>query len=234
MGETLFLLADLLMIVAGYTAGWKFLRRYGNYLLGVEWLIVATSGLNFLIWALLGSNEHSAQYNVAFFFDAFSRSIGITLLLVVGLMRVTHRYKPGIAVDVALFALAIGAGLYLSQEKFRNHDLHVGPATFYLVANLLTLVFLGYFAWRLWTIGARRVVIATALVSLAATSVAVFYDFFPWSFDDESRSLFYAYALAVWGFQLWIYYLGYRALDDHNAAIDHTAIANDRTAQTVR
>ncbi|MDR2280410.1 MAG: transporter [Gordonia sp. (in: high G+C Gram-positive bacteria)] len=225
MGEILFLLADLLMIVAGYMAGWKLLRRYSNYLLGVEWLIVATSGLNFLVWALLGSDEHSAQYSVAFFFDAFSRSIGITLLLVVGLMRVTHRYKPGIAVDIALFALATGVGLFLAQEKYRNHDLHVGPATFYVVANLLTLVFLGYFTWRLWTIGAHRVAAATAIVSLAGTSVALFYDFFPWSFDDESRTLFYAYALAVWGLQLWIYYVAYRTLDEDNKASDNAGRA---------
>ncbi len=117
-----FLVADLVMIVCGYWAGWRFLKHHRNYLLGIEWCIVATSGTNFLVWALRFADdpeggEASGQYAFAFFLDAFSRSIGITLLLVVGLMAVTHRYKASLAVELGIFALAIGSGLFLAQRS---------------------------------------------------------------------------------------------------------------------
>lgn len=228
-----FLVADLVMIVCGYWAGWRFLKHHRNYLLGIEWFIVATSGTNFLIWALRFSDDPeggnaSGQYAFAFFLDAFSRSIGITLLLVVGLMAVTHRYKASLAVEIGIFALAIGSGLFLAQPKYRAHVddngefvLHQGPATFYLVVNLLTLAFLLYFVKRLWDIGATKVAVATLAVSLAATAVALTYDFFPLpdSVDPlEDRALFYTFALTVWGLQMLIYLFAYRALDDHNKA----------------
>jgi hypothetical protein len=212
MKELLFMLADLLMIGAGFYAGWRFISRYGNYLLGLEWMIVATSGVNFLVWALRGGDRTGIQYDVAFFFDAFSRSIGITLILVVGLMRVTHRYKPAVGADIGLFALAIGCGLYLQQ--FRDHALHVGPASFYLIGNLLTSAFLAYFVMRLWRIGAKRVAAWTALATVAATGIALTYDFFPVPEADPNRTGFYIAALATWGLQLFVYYLGYRALDE--------------------
>ena len=182
MKEILFLLADLWMIFAGFFYGWKFIRRYDNYLLGLEWIVVAASGVNFLVWSLLGSAEDSFQYPLAYFLDAFSRSVGITLILVLGLMRVTHRYKPSVAVDVGVFALATAAGLYLQQFR---HGFYAGPATFYLVVNVLTTVFLAYFTWRLWRIAARGTAIGTALVSAAGTAIAVTYDFFPIPGDDS-------------------------------------------------
>jgi hypothetical protein len=230
-----FLIGDVVMIAGGYWAGWKFIKQYRNYLLGIEWFIIATSGVNFLIWALRfpedkEAGEASLQYSVAFFLDAFSRSVGITLLLVVGFLAVTHRYKSSIAVDVAIFALGIGAALYLGQEKFQDHVddsghhiLHTGPAAIYLVVNLLTLVFLLYLTKRLWDIGATRVAVATLLVSLAGTFIALTYDFFPFpaSVDPlEDRALFYALALTVWGLQLFTYYFSYRALHEHNERTD--------------
>ena len=215
MKELLFLLADLWMIVVGFRYGWRFIRQYGNYLLGLEWMVVATSGSNFLLWSLIGGDEGSVLYDVAYFFDAFSRSVGITLILVLGLMRVTHRYKPSITVDVGAFAIAIAAGLYLQQ--FRGHELHVGPATFYVVVNVLTTAFLAYFAWRLWKIEARGLAAATALVSAAGTAIVLMYDFFPFA-DDEVRTVFYILALSTWGFQLFVYFRAYRALHDHNVA----------------
>ena len=240
-----FLLADLVMIVCGYWAGWRFIKHHRNYLLGIEWLIVATSGTNFMIWALRFTDdpeggEASGQYALAFFLDAFSRSIGITLLLVVGLMAVTHRYKASLAVEIGIFALAIACGLFLAQPKYRAHVdangdflLHPGPATFYVVVNLMTLVFLLYFAKRLRQIGATRLATATVAVSLAATVVALMYDFFPLpaSVDPlEDRALFYTFALTVWGLQMLTYLFAYRALADHNAAAGLEPSREDRKA----
>jgi hypothetical protein len=240
-----FLVADLVMIVCGYWAGWQFIKRYRNYLLGIEWFIVATSGTNFLVWALRfaddpAGGEASGQYAFAFFLDAFSRSVGITLLLVVGLMAVTHRYKASLAVEIGIFALAIGSGLYLAQPKYRAHVddhgeflLHQGPATFYVVVNLLTLAFLLYVVKRLWAIGATRLAVATMAVSLAATVIALTYDFFPLpdSVDPlEDRALFYTFALTVWGLQMLTYLFAYRALHDHNVATGAASASEKRRA----
>ncbi|MZE68556.1 transporter [Streptomyces sp. SID5789] len=232
MRETLFLLADLWMIFAGYFYGWKFIRRYGNYLLGLEWMVVATSGTNFLLWSLLGAKSDSVLYDVAYFFDAFSRSIGITLILIMGLMKVTHRYKPSLGVDVAVFGVATVAGLFLRQ--FHGADLHTGGiafwiAVFYVVANLLTAVFLGYFAKRLWKAGEERLAIWTGLVTAAGTTIALIYDFFPLPFDDADRTIFYTAALATWGTQGFVYFRAYRALHDHNAALDANPVRTTGT-----
>ncbi|WP_229052496.1 hypothetical protein [Aeromicrobium sp. Leaf350] len=228
MKDLLFLAADAWMIYAGFTYGWKLIRHYGNYLLGLEFMVVATSGSNFLLWALLGSHEDSFLYSIAYFFDAFSRSVGITLILVLGLLRVTHRYKPALGVDIGAFALAIAAGLYLQQ--FRSPDFYAGPATFYVVVNLLTAVFLAYFAWRVWGAGSRGWAVATAVASLAATAVAVIYDFFPIPGDDEHHTTFYILALSTWGFQMFVYFYAYRALHAHNVATGLEAEANNHGA----
>ncbi len=86
----------------------------------------------------------------------------------------------------------------------------------------MTLAFLLYFVKRLWDIGATRVAVATLAVSLAATAIALTYDFFPLpdSVDPlEDRALFYTFALTVWGgLQMLTYLFAYRALDDHNKA----------------
>jgi hypothetical protein len=227
MKELLFMLADLWMIFAGFFFGWKFIRRYGNYLLGLEWIIVATSGSNFLVWSLLGGDPGSFLYDIAYFFDAFSRSVGITLILVMGLMRVTHRYKPTLTADIGAFALAIAAGLYLQQ--FRGHELHVGPATFYVIVNALTTLFLAYFVRRLWMIRAKGQAIGAALATAAATAIAVTYDFFPIPGDDEYRTTFYILALTTWGFQLFVYFVAYRALHNHNVATGAEPAGNEQS-----
>jgi hypothetical protein len=228
MKDLLFMLADLWIIFAGFYCGWKFIRRYNNYLLGLEWMVVATSGSNFLLWALLGGDEGSFLYSIAYFFDAFSRSVGITLILVLGLMRVTHRYKPTVTVDVGVFALAVVAGLYFQQ--FRGHELHAGPATFYVTVNVLTTIFLAYFVWRLWKIGAKKLAIWAGVATAAGTAIAITYDFFPIPGDDEHRTLFYIAALATWGTQLFVYFFAYRALHDHNVAIGVEPVRREGSA----
>ncbi|WP_373291723.1 transporter [Nocardia rhizosphaerihabitans] len=201
------------MTFAGFTYGFKFIRRYKNYLLGLEWIVIGTSGLNVLVWILLGNDKHSIQVPLVYFFDAFSRSFGLTLILVLGLMQVTHRYKPPVAVEIGAFALAIGAGVYLQQ--FRFPEFYMGPATFYLITNALTTVFLIYFSWRLWQIGAKGLAIGAGLTTAAGTAVALMDDFFRFPGDDELRTKFYIFALAVWGFQLYAYYISYQKLHAH-------------------
>jgi hypothetical protein len=234
MKAALFLLADVFMIVVAFRFGLRFIRQYGNYLLGLEWMVVGTSGTNFLLWALLGGNEDSVLYDVAYFFDAFSRSVGITLILVLGLMAVTHRYKPSVPFDVAVFGLAVVGGLLL--RGFYGKELEPGStafwvATFYVAVNLLAACFLAYFAKRLWDVGERRLSLWTAAVTAMACFIAITYDFFPLSFDDADRTIFYTAALTTWGAQGQVYFLGYRALHDHDtAAVTATALPQRASA----
>ena len=216
MKELLFLVADLFMIFAGFRYGWRFIREHHNYLLGLEWFCVATSGTNFLVWTLLGGPLHGPLYEIAFFFDAFSRGVGITLIAVLGLMRVTHRYVASLPVEIGSFALAVVVGVYLGQFKDEHH-LYVGPATFYVVVNALATVFFVYFSWRLWKIRATSAAAFTGVATLAAVVVAWTYNFFPFP-DVEYRTGFYIFALTVWGLQELAYFRGYKALHDHNVA----------------
>lgn len=221
MRDLLFLLADLWLMATCWTFGFKMLRTYGNHLLTLEWFVVAVSSTNFLIWSLLGGDDRSPLYHLAYALDAFSRSFGITLILVIGLMAVTHGYKPPLWVEVGATALAITGAVALGRlhsDRLVHDTLHLSLATFYVVTNLLTAVFLAYFAWRLWRIGARPLALATAAVTAAASFVAITYDFFPFSFDDENRTIFYTLALTTWGAQAVVYFYAYRALHDHNAA----------------
>ena len=217
----LFVLADLLMIFGGFTYGWKFIRNYRNYLLGLEWIIVATSGVNFLLYAVLRLSQDSPSFHVAIFFDAFSRSVGITLILVLGLLAVTHGYKPSRAVDIGIFALAGAVGLGLTFYALQTaspvtHHIGLAGAVFLVVVNILTSVFLIYFATRLWRIGERRHAVLVAVATAMGTVIAATYDFYEVPGDDQSRTIFYTAALATWAVQLIVYYYAYRALDDHN------------------
>lgn len=216
MKDVLFLASDLWLMWTCWFYGFRMLRTHGNHLLGLEWLVVAVSSTNFLVWSLLGGDDSSPMYHVAYALDAFSRSFGITLVLVLGLLAVTHGYKPPLAVEIGSFALAAAGGLLLG--RLHDGQLHVGLATFYVATNLLTAVFLTYFVTRLWRIGATSTAVWTALITAAATFIAIVYDFFPFPFDDENRTVFYTLALSTWGGQAVIYYHAYRALDAHNTA----------------
>lgn len=219
MKELLFLAADLLLIFAGFYYGLKFLRIYRNHMLALEWLVVGTSATNFLLWSLLSGSADSTFYDIAYVLDAFSRSFGITLILVLGLLSVTHRYTPPLAVEVGATFLAVVGGIVLGGLH-SDTDVNVGLATFYVVMNVLTTCFLSYFVWRLWRIGATKHAVWSAVVTAAAAVIAVTYDFFPFSFDDENRTIFYTAALATWGAQGITYFYAYRAMHEHNLATD--------------
>ncbi|MGV0737438.1 transporter [Mycobacterium syngnathidarum] len=222
----LFALADLLMIFAGFTYGWKFIRNYKNYLLGLEWIIVATSGVNFLIYGMLRLSQDSTSFHVAIFFDAFSRSVGITLILVLGLMAVTHGYKPSRAVDIGVFALAGVVGLVLTFYALRTadpetHHIGLAGAVFLVVVNVLTSIFLLYFASRLWRVGERGHAALVVVVTAMGAVIAATYDFYQVPGDDVNRTMFYTAALTTWGLQLIVYYYGYRALHDRIRSAGH-------------
>lgn len=220
MKDLLFLASDVWLMATCWYFGIRIYRTYrDNHLLTLEYLVVAVSATNFLLWALLGGDEGSPMYHIAYALDAFSRSFGITLILVIGLMRVTHHYRPPRWVEIGATALAVAGALLFGPIHSDVLDYDdtgaVALASFYVVTNLLTAVFLLYFASRLWRSGAQKLAVLTAAVTLLASYVALTYDFFPFSFDDESRTIFYTLALTTWGCQAVVYFYGYRTLHDH-------------------
>lgn len=220
MKDLLFLAADLWLMAVTWYFGIRMLRTFGNHLLTLEYLVVAVSSTNFLFWALLGGDESSPMYNLAYALDAFSRSFGFTLILVIGLMTVTHRWKPPLRLEIGVTLLAAVSGVVLGRlhnDQLQYDALHLSVAVFYVVTNVLTTVFLAYFAHRLWKAGKTRIAALTGLVTAAGTFVALTYDFFPFSFDDANRTIFYTVALTVWGCQGAVYYYAYSALHAHNA-----------------
>ncbi|MGV9823512.1 transporter [Nocardia xishanensis] len=222
--ELLFAVADIWMIAVGFTYGIKFIRNYKNYLLGIEWIIVATSGTNFLIYGLLKAGHDSPMFAFAYFLDAFSRSIGITLILVLGLMTVTHRYKPSATVDIGAFALAGVVGFVLSTYA---EEVGTPGKIFYIVVNVLTTIFLIYFSKRLWDIGERGHAVWAGVATAFGFLIASTYDFVHIPGDDAEHTIFYIFALSTWGLQMFTYYRAYRAFDAYNKRVDAPAVAGD-------
>lgn len=200
-----FLLADAAMVAAAATYGWKFLNKR-NYLLGLEWWIVGLSGTNFFFYSLSGSHF---LYNISYFFDAFSRAFGFPLIATAGLMAVTHRYKPSVFADVALFVLGTAGAIVLVTVDA------VAPAKpwFYLVMWSAYSVYLVYFAWRLLRAGEKAQAFGFAVSLVAAQVIASLYDFYKIPGDDDQHTLFYIAALSTWAYSLLQTYYAYCALE---------------------
>ena len=206
---TLALIANVAMLTAGYYYGVKFIGRQHNHLLGLEWLVIAVSGTNVLVLAATGVSHSSLSYHVMVFFDAFSRSFGMTLIIVLGMLAVTHRYRPSWVIEVGAVAVGIAVGLNRALDV---RPVELGWAIFYLVMNLGVALFMFAVAVRLWRIDKRwnatSVFVATALGAF----VSAIYDFVPVPGDDANHTLFYILAMSVWALMLVTYYHGYNAL----------------------
>ena len=200
----MFLLADVVMVAAGVVYGWKFLKKK-NYLLGVEWLVVATSGTNFFFYSL---SQSQALYNISFFFDAFSRAFGFPVIAVAGLMVVTHRYRPSTVADVAFFVGSTIATFVLLADALTP----IRP-WFYLVMWTAYSGYLAYFVWRLLKAEEFGHALALTLVLVSSQAIATIYDFFHIPGDDEQHTLFYIAALFTWAYALVATYHAYCAIE---------------------
>ncbi|MEY1676778.1 hypothetical protein AB4Z55_21630 [Gordonia sp. ABKF26] len=217
---TLVLIANLAMLGAGYVYGVRLLRRHRNLLLGVEWLVIAVSGTNILILAATGVSHDSVSYHLMVFFDAFSRSFGMTVMFILGMLVVTHRYRPSWIVE----ALVIGAGIAVGLDRALDvRPVSTGWTVFYTVANLATAAFMLYVAARLVRIGERRPGTWVAVATVLGAFVAASYDFIRIPGDDADRTLFYSVAMAVWALMLVTYYHGYRVLDEHRQQLSRSS-----------
>ncbi|MGW0162585.1 transporter [Mycobacterium sp. NPDC003323] len=212
--DLLFAAADIWMITIGFVYGVRFIRRHHNYLIGLEWIIMAVSGSNFLLYGLLKAGQDSPMYRVAFFLDAFSRSIGFTLILVLGLLVLTHGYRPSTRAEVGVFALAAVLGFILSEFA---EQIGTPGKVFFLLTALATSAFLGYFAWRLWWVGERAHAAWMGIATALNVVVASIYDFWRIPGDDANYTLFYSLALFAWGLAMLVIYRAYDAFAMHTA-----------------
>ncbi|WP_181064872.1 hypothetical protein [Nocardia nova] len=213
LAMALLLATDLWMAAAGLYYGVQIIRRYRNYLLGLEWLVIGVSGANVLFLGATGVDHSGVSYHLMVFFDAFSRSFGMTLVFVLGMMAVTRGYRASPLVEAAAFGAATVVGLW------RTIDVRpVSPpwSLFYLALNLAVAVFMVTVAGRLWRIGERRCAAGVFIATILGAIVASTYDFVHIPGDDADHTLFYIPACAIWALMVTTYYHGYRALDDHN------------------
>jgi len=178
--------------------------RRKNYLLGGEFLIVGISATNFTVFLVTG---WLVNYNAAMFLDAFSRGVGIPIIATLGLMAVTHNYKPSLASDVLLFLAGFAAAaIYFMSNSFKEFLPY-----FYVVMWLAYTAYLVYFVWLLAR--AREVLhaLATALAGVAGLTIALRYDFFPIPGDD-TKMLFMTLAFLTWSYSIVQSFYAYGAL----------------------
>ncbi len=197
------LVSCVLLMVCGLYYGAAFVRRE-NYLLGVEFLIVGISATNFTVFM---ATDWLANYNVAMFLDAFSRGVGIPVIATLGLMAVTHNYKPSPVSDIILFLAGFAAAaIYFLSSAFKE----LLPYFYVLMWALYTLYLL-YFIWRLARAGESLHALATLLGAVAGLTIALRYDFFPIPGDD-TKIIFMTCAFLVWSYSIVQLFYAYGAL----------------------
>lgn len=200
----LYCLADLVLIVTSLIYGLKFLKKR-NYLLGFEWLVVTFSATNLLINAFTGAE---AFFHISLFCDAFSRAVGMPVIAVVGMMAVTHRYKPSIVADVLFVVGALAVTVVVWTADFM-----VAPKPyFYLVMWSLLSVYLAYVAKRLFSVGEKRNAVSVIVALVATQIIATVYDFYHIPGDDD-HMVFYIFALLAWSYSAVSLYYAYCALE---------------------
>lgn len=200
----LYCLADFTLITASLIYGIKLLKKR-NFLLGFEWLVVTFSATNLLTNALTGEKMF---LNISFFCDAFSRTAGVPVIGIAGMMAVTHRYKPSMGADVMYVVGALAATVVVWTADFM-----VGPKPyFYLVMWSLFSVYVAYMIKKLLSAGEKRIAVCVTLALVAAQTIASIYDFYHIPGDDD-HAVFYTIAMFVWAYQSVVFYYAYCALE---------------------
>ncbi len=209
------LIACVLLVLSGLGYGVAFIRRK-NYLLGVEFLIVGISATNFTTFIATG---WQANYNVALFLDAFSRGVGVPIIATLGLMAVTHNYKPSRAKDVILFVAAFAAtAIYYLWPGFKE----LLPYFYVLMWSFYTL-FLVYFIGRLLRAGESLHALATLLGGAAGLTIALRYDFYPIPGDD-TKMIFMTCAFLTWSYSIVQLFYAYGALQRSRKVSSHAVL----------
>ncbi|MBN3846749.1 MULTISPECIES: hypothetical protein [Burkholderiaceae] len=198
--------ACLSLAASGFIFGAKFIKKK-NYLLGLEWFILATSSTNFLFFNITGS---PALYKIAHFFDAFSRGFGVPVVGVAGLMAVTHNYKPSVRQDILLFAISIIGTIFIVNFDFLTEPLPY----FYLVMWGAMMIYLCCIVKRLFEIGEAFNAVMLMLGIVSSSIIAGIYDFYKIPGEDTNVVFnFFTLALLTWAYFAVAIYYSYCALE---------------------
>lgn len=191
---------------SGFFYGTKFLRKR-NYLIGIEWYILAISSTNALFYFL---TLKPWQFAIAHYFDAFSRAFGLPILATAGLMALTHGYRPTIRQDIVWFAVA-GALTFV----LIGADTLAGILPyFYVVMWAPAALYLLYFARKLWQYGEKGQALGILAVFVTQSTIAGIYDFYKIPGEETNIIFnFFTIALFVWAFFAMQIYYGYCALE---------------------
>lgn len=197
-------LAAVVLIATSLIFGLRFIRKR-NFLLAGELLVVTFSATNLLINAL---SEVPAFLNVSLFCDAFSRSFGIPVIGIAGLMMASNRFRPSTFVDVMLFAIGLVVTVIVWTADFLT-----GPKPyFYLALWTLFSIYLVYFAIKLVRVKEKLQALTVLVAMIAAQAIASIYDFYRIPGDDD-HVIFYTLALLTWSFLGFAMYHGYCAME---------------------
>lgn len=198
-------LSCLVLALTVLVYGILFIRRHRNYLLGVEWLIVAVSATHMLLFNVF---SWPLGYEVSMFLDAFSRGFGIPIITILGLMVVANDFKPSALVDVLVFAISIPATFLLRLEVFAG----VLPY-FYVAMAFLFAGYLIYFARLLLAYGERGQAFSVLLAMTGMLIIALIYDFYQIPGEATNVLLnFFNLALLTWAYLFASLYFAYGAL----------------------
>ncbi|MDP8772193.1 hypothetical protein QZR43_06285 [Serratia marcescens] len=209
------LFSCVLLVVCGLYYGAAFVRRK-NYLLGVEFLIVGISATNFTTFIATG---WQTNYDVAIFLDAFSRGVGVPIVGTLGLMAVTHGYKPSPAKDFILFLAAFSVtAIYFLSTAFKPWLPY-----FYVLMWALYTLYLLYFIWCLARAGEFLHALATLLGGGAGGTIALKYDFFP-ILGDGTKMVFMTCAFLTWSYMMAQLFYAYCALQRSMKTSTHTMV----------
>ncbi|SAK76887.1 membrane protein [Caballeronia catudaia] len=200
------MLSSALLAVSSFFYGWKFVKKK-NYLLGLEMWIVGTSATNAIVFFATGN---AVSYEIAHFFDAFSRGFGMPIIAVAGLLAITHGYKPSIRQDVAAFAASFVLTFVLVGVDFIS-----GFLPYYYLAMWIGLsIYLAYFVKRLLNVGAMLEALGVVVSLVASLAIAGIYDFYKIPGEETNLVLnFFTLALCTWAYFMPAIYYGYCALE---------------------
>ncbi len=197
-------LAAIALAASGFFYGIKFCKL-GNYLIGIEWFLLATSSANFMIYEL---NHSPINLLGVEFLDTFSRAFGLPIVTVAGLMVLTHGYRPTLRADLLFFVVPSLATLVLLTD-------YLAPDLKYILLAMWTVftIYLIYFAYTLHKYGETGHAIGMLLAAATNQTIAYMYDFYKIPGDETNVVLnFYTIALYVWSYLTIQTYYSYCAL----------------------
>lgn len=199
-------LSSVVLALSSFVFGWKFVKKR-NYLLGIEMWVVGVSSSNAVVFF---ATESPVSYAISHFFDAFSRGLGMPVIAVLGMMTITHGFKPSTRFDVAAFLVSFAITFVL----IGTHVFEAVLPYFFVVMSVLLSLYLAYVIKRLLGIGAVLQSIAVLLALVSCQAIAAIYDFYKIP-GEETNVLFnfYTLALCTWAFLMPALYYAYSALE---------------------